>query len=1106
MLRKIVLGGMVVFVLTLGLFSLKSAQAEDVQMITEDTVWSGNRTIAGTVRVAPGVTLTVAKGSVISFVNNAILDVQGKLDAQGTYDEQIVFRKENPGNSDETYFFRATQQGWIDLDYADVSGGGRIVMVPGLDNWYQEITGTLMVYDTAYLTVEHSSFHDSLVAVGIMISDIYSERGTNIRVNRSRFFNNTKFDVANLTGQIRWNFQSNWWGRPEGPDWTKFFNGVDTENFLTEDPFAGCVENCHSNVFFLPGIKASKLYKNGALGTEDQLWLPNQFGDDIEELSLDEDGKSIESVYTRDVLKSIDYLVVGGPLYKGFLDKLAELKSGGTINDYEAFAYDWRMDVEDIARDGTPYPDGEIRSALERLQALSESSKSDKVTIIAHSNGGLLAKAIMLELDRQGKTGLVDKIVFVGSPQMGTPLSVLSLLYGYDEPIPTLMSQGEARELAENMPGAYGLLPSATYFDRMNDPFIRFSSERTRYEDFKNAYGDTIGDYDEFKKFLLGTEDGRDEPGKNETDLENVLDDDLLDKAAGMHARLDAWTPPLDIQVIQIAGWGLDTVSGVEYTEKKMVECDDDGGFIPLCGETTEYEPVYEPKFTVDGDEVVVTPSALMFSGSENVKRYWVDLNGYINSQEEKNYTHRNLTEVGPVQQLLANIVTNSEDSYSSVFIRSARPETDDNESRLRMSLYSPLDIHLYDDEGRHTGPKKVTIDGEERIAFEEGIPNSYYYQFGDRKYVGFGGGEHIRVRMDGYATGSYTLKLQEVKPTATDEEIVSYTTFENLPTTADTVVSLDIPESGLDDLEPLEADVDGDDGKDYRVVPVPDGTATLGDIVPPVTEHFLSGTEGKNGWYVSDVTVTLTATDDEGGSGIDKTEYSLDDGKTWKEYDEPIILSKEGTDTLQYFSTDKEENKEEKKTVTIKIDKTVPEAKIQFNKDTQKLDITGTDNLTTVSVVVPDSDPESSKKDNKKDRKKKDETTVSLIDEAGHVTLLTFSDVKDKEHRIVRTLESISYDGQVTKLSDTAFRYKWVYNEKEKKYLILASFFRSGEMKVESHYRPKKDVTVIMEKPEELDEEEDDDRVDTRPMKKELSGLVVPFMQTGQGKVKISY
>jgi len=96
-------------------------------------------------------------------------------------------------------------------------------------------------------------------------------------------------------------------------------------------------------------------------------------------------------------------------------------------------------------------------------------------------------------------------------------------------------------------------------------------------------------------------------------------------------------------------------------------------------------------------------------------------------------------------------------------------------------------------------------------------------------------------------------------------------------------------------------------------------------DTIPPVTTHTLDPPkpDGNNDWYVSDVNVTLTATDDM--SGVNVTYYSIDDGK-WKIYTEPFTLSKDGDDILiEFYSVDYADNIEEVKSFTIDIDQTKP-------------------------------------------------------------------------------------------------------------------------------------------------------------------------------------
>jgi hypothetical protein len=95
-------------------------------------------------------------------------------------------------------------------------------------------------------------------------------------------------------------------------------------------------------------------------------------------------------------------------------------------------------------------------------------------------------------------------------------------------------------------------------------------------------------------------------------------------------------------------------------------------------------------------------------------------------------------------------------------------------------------------------------------------------------------------------------------------------------------------------------------------------------DAIPPQTIIELQGTIGNNHWYTSDVTITLTATDDPYGTGVATTEYSPD-GITWLPYTDPFTISSEGTTTIFYHSTDKAGNVEIPKQQTISIDETPP-------------------------------------------------------------------------------------------------------------------------------------------------------------------------------------
>ena len=99
-------------------------------------------------------------------------------------------------------------------------------------------------------------------------------------------------------------------------------------------------------------------------------------------------------------------------------------------------------------------------------------------------------------------------------------------------------------------------------------------------------------------------------------------------------------------------------------------------------------------------------------------------------------------------------------------------------------------------------------------------------------------------------------------------------------------------------------------------------------DAAAPVTKAAVTPDEpgGLNGWYTSDVTVELTAADEE--SGVTGTEYRLDGGE-WKAYEGAVHVSAEGITTLEYRSRDGAGNVEEVRNLTLAIDKSEPKLTI---------------------------------------------------------------------------------------------------------------------------------------------------------------------------------
>ena len=101
-------------------------------------------------------------------------------------------------------------------------------------------------------------------------------------------------------------------------------------------------------------------------------------------------------------------------------------------------------------------------------------------------------------------------------------------------------------------------------------------------------------------------------------------------------------------------------------------------------------------------------------------------------------------------------------------------------------------------------------------------------------------------------------------------------------------------------------------------------------DTIPPVTTHILDPPEpdGLNGWYISDVTITLEAYDEM--SGVNTTYYSVN-SEPWEIYNEPFILSEDGLQYLVYFSVDNAGNMEFPKLAHLKMDQTPPKVDLTY-------------------------------------------------------------------------------------------------------------------------------------------------------------------------------
>jgi hypothetical protein len=168
--------------------------------------------------------------------------------------------------------------------------------------------------------------------------------------------------------------------------------------------------------------------------------------------------------------------------------------------------------------------------------------------------------------------------------------------------------------------------------------------------------------------------------------------------------------------------------------------------------------------------------------------------------------------------------------------------------------------------------------------------------------------------------------------------------------------------------------------------------------------------------------------------------------------------------------------------------DVTPPDVVISFDKEQKKLTIIGKDNFSSTMVVTT-------------------EKSSKITDEAGNTTELIFSKYKVKKNKIELVISSIKQNGATISNSPIPLSYKWnIEGKKKPVFKTLASYVKTQTETIETHYRPKKNQTIIMTKPKVLDDEDDCNDIDQRPTKEKLTGVHTVELRVENGTIKTEY
>jgi pimeloyl-ACP methyl ester carboxylesterase len=778
----------------------------------KDTVWDKGGSpyvLSDTVTVPSGVTLTIGPG--VTIVKNAIksfyptIDVEGgslyingkgqeRVTIDGIWGIDIVNGAAHIANTDiksinDLSFENST--GDIATTTISTSTTPLHIKNSKVKVWGSRVTDNKYGIDVVFpgnpvLMMQN----DPDFGIGGMGNALEDDTVPLLDISNSVIANNKSYGLMNLDSSTILAV-NNWWGSADGPATqgpNKISGLINYEPWLTSEPPLDPGKKeipCCSSILFLPGLEGSYLYRPESLplglGTiTNTLWPPNR-NDDARKLFLDANGSGTDpTIYSGDPIGKV-YGIYG--VYDKFMTFLDGLAKNGTVNEWKSFAYDWRKPIAEVVA-GPEKKATTTDYLVKDIENLASRSKTGKVTLIGHSNGGLVAKYLVKTLEDMGKANLIDSVISVAVPYLGTPQAIAAILHGDSQSIAygLFLKESVAKQLGQNMASAYSLLPSKEYFSRILSPTIAFAS-MTAPESYNDQYS-----------FIA----------KNANQL-------LLNAADVWRSVIDPYVWPAAIAKWAIVGWNKITAKGVSYSQ------DNEHSILE----------------TEKGDGTVIAPSAAYNAGTIES----LDLEG-VSKAENRNIKHGNILESSTTQAVIREIIGNGNESPDKVAmtipnVTRGEPAYSDNNS-LVVSAHSPVELHVYDQKGNHTGLISPPAGVEDDIvaAYEENIPGSTFLRMGENgsSYVYLpDDGSKYSVVAQGTGVGAFTLDIERKNEGA----VLDHVEYANLPVIPLTVATTTVevapfgssPVSSLaSSSKPLQIDINGDGSSDIQAIP---GTTT---------------------------------------------------------------------------------------------------------------------------------------------------------------------------------------------------------------------------------------------------------------------------------------
>ena len=761
-----------VFMLCIVPISIAHAETRVSGNITYNTVWDASSSpyiLDSEVVVPQGLILTVEPGVTITTDStDGILPdlfVQGSLIMEGTQEKPILVKTIydifiNNGTTTMKHVTYSTpgslylHNSYADISYSSFSGAGQAISIKsGITHIASSsIEGNSYgIYMDNYVPVLMKAGPPSVLkslatslfdVIRVVVPRALAQTNQDsVTVTSSSFPKTNSIAMSNVNpkSDMIVNAIGNWWGSADGPYSTTFGSSrivglvnynpwLDHEPDLTEKSKSICC----SSILFIPGLEATRLLRDekNTLGigvgvshgtTTHTLWEPSSNAD-VRTLFLNSYGSSTD----KTIYSSLPIDTAWGVgIYGSFMKFLDGLVAQGNVTSWYGFGYDWRKSIPDVVL-GPEKKSTTTDSLIGEVIRLAKDSKTGKVTIIAHSNGGLVAKYLVKVLADQGKSDLIDSVISVAVPYLGTPEAIGGILHGDDEELANgiLLQQSVARQLGQNMSSAYSLLPSAGYYRKVGDSLLgspalntTISFASTTPSTINNgSYPKSISSFSDMASFIVDSKNVR--IHASSTDIANPIkgNAELMASAGNLHDVLDVFSWPANIARYAIVGWNALTTTGISY------------GSAEHCGIVSNiWKCVTSATHTQNksnmGDGTVVAQSAVDSLAGNPQTVASIDLQAV----DGGNTSHSTILESKTTQSVVKDIILEKEISHIPG-VTLGEPDYTKEKSYIAISTHSPIQPHVYDSRGNHIGEIAGPANTEDLYhAYETNIPGSSF-------------------------------------------------------------------------------------------------------------------------------------------------------------------------------------------------------------------------------------------------------------------------------------------------------------------------------------------------------------------------------------------